>query len=66
MADLFSKYSAAPSDEDVKQAVAEILPQAASLYAVDILKRVIGLIDLTTLNTTDSIETVRSGEQSLS
>lgn len=59
MADLFSKYSAAPSDEEVKQAVAEILPQAASLYAVDILKRVVGLIDLTTLNATDTIETVR-------
>jgi len=59
MQELFDKYSQAPKSEDVKAAVAEILNSCPDFYNVGNMKKIFGLLDLTTLNTVDTKEKVK-------
>ena len=45
--------------EDVKNKIAEIKQKAKDLYTVENLKTIHGLIDLTSLNTTDNEENIK-------
>lgn len=56
---IFNKYQPAPSAEEVKLQLDEILSKATEFHTVDVLKKLFGLLDLTTLEGTDTYEQVK-------
>ena len=56
MKNLLEKYSKQVINEDIQTKVKSIVSNASSLYNVDNLKKAFSFIDLTTLNSTDTLD----------
>lgn len=56
MKNLLKKYNKQVIDEDIQNKVKSIVSNASSLYNVDNLKKAFSFIDLTTLNSTDTLD----------
>ncbi len=56
----FERYKSAPLTKDVDKGIELILNNSDELYNVETLKRIFGFIDLTTLNSTDTVAKAKS------
>ncbi|RLD60631.1 MAG: deoxyribose-phosphate aldolase [Bacteroidetes bacterium] len=56
MKNLLEKYKKTVVDEDIQKKVEEIVSNASSLYNIENLKKAFSFIDLTTLNSTDTLD----------
>ena len=58
MADLFDKYGYAPDKEDMERSLGIIARNLENVVSPQVLKECLGLMDLTTLRTQDTVESV--------